>query len=81
VWYHRYAPACVDIPEQDLDLLNSISKTEKVSRAELVRRAITAYLAPRKRKGSGVDEAFGIWADMKEDALEYQECMRREWDR
>ncbi len=71
----------VDIPERDLQLLNQLSKAGKVSRAELVRRAIAAYLAPRKRKGSGIDKAFGIWAGMKEDALEYQERMRREWDR
>ncbi len=71
----------VDIPEEDLTLLNQLSKQENTSRAELVRRAISAYLAPRKRKASGIDEAFGIWADMKEDALEYQERMRGEWDR
>ncbi len=71
----------VDIPEQDLNLLNHISKTDKVSRAELVRRAIAAYLAARKRRGSGIDEAFGLWADMEEDALEYQERMRSEWEK
>ncbi len=71
----------VDIPEEDLTLLNQLSKQENISRAELVRRAISAYLAPRKRKGSGLRDGFGIWADRKEDALEYQERMRREWDR
>ncbi len=69
----------VDMPDRDLQHLNRISKLDKVSRAEVIRRAITAYIAPRK--GSGIDKAFGIWADMKEDALEYQERMRREWDR
>lgn len=71
----------VDIPEQDLKLLNSISKTEKVSRAELIRRAITAYVAPRQQKWSGIDAAFGLWADRKEDGLAYQERLRKEWDR
>lgn len=71
----------VDIPEQHLTLLNSISKSEKVSRAELIRRAIAAYVAPRQRKWSGIDAAFGLWADRQEDGLAYQERLRKEWDR
>ena len=71
----------VDIPEQDLEALNRMSKAENVSRAELVRRAIALYLTPRKRDNSGLREAFGLWKDRNEDALEYQERMRREWDR
>ena len=71
----------VDVPEQDLKLLNSIRETEKVSRAELIRRAIAAYVAPREQKWSGVDAAFGLWADRQEDGLAYQERLRKEWDR
>ncbi len=71
----------VDIPEQDLESLNSISKSEKVSRAEVVRRAISNYLAQHKRKGSGIDEAFGLWAGKGEDGLAYQERIRSEWER
>ncbi len=71
----------VDIPERDLEALNRMSKAENVSRAELVRRAITLYLTPRKRDNSGLRKAFGLWKDRNEDALEYQERMRREWDR
>lgn len=71
----------VGIPEQDLKLLTAISKTEKISRAELIRQAITAYLAPRQQKWSGVDAAFGLWADMEEDGMAYQERLRKEWDR
>lgn len=71
--------ALVDIPEQDLQHLNRIGKLDKVSRAEVIRRAITAYIAPRT--GSGIDEAFGAWADRKEDSQEYLEKLRREWER
>ncbi len=71
----------IDIPEHDLAVLNRISKTENVSRAELVRRAITAYLAPRKRDNSGLRKAFGLWKDNGEDGLAMQERLRKEWDR
>ncbi len=71
--------ALVDIPEQDLQHLNRISKLDKVSRAEVIRRAITAYIAPRR--GSGIDEAFGLWADRKEDSRKYLEKLRHEWER
>ena len=71
----------VDIPDRDLQLLTSMSKAERVSRAELIRRAVNAYLAPRQQKWAGVDAAFGLWADKKEDGLAYQERLRKEWDR
>lgn len=69
----------VDIREEDLQLLNHLRKTGDVSRAELVRQAITAYLAPHRN--SGLREAFGLWADRGEDGLAYQERLRSEWER
>ena len=57
----------IDIPEQDLAALNRMSKAENVSRAELVRRAITLYLSPQKRDNSGLRKAFGAWKDNPED--------------
>ncbi len=71
----------VNIPEQDLELLNAISKSEQISRAEIVRRAIAEYLALHKGKDSGIDEAFGLWTERAEDGLAYQERMRGEWER
>ena len=68
----------IDIPEEDLVLLRQISKAEGVSRAELVRRAISASLAPRRR--APLTEAFGIWKDSPVDGLAYQERLREEWE-
>lgn len=67
----------VDIPEEDMKLLNERSAAEGVSRAELVRRAISASLAPHK--ATKIVEGFGIWAGRVEDGLAYQERMRSEW--
>ena len=68
----------VDIPAEDLDLLNGVVKTLAMSRAEFVRRAISKSLEPHRR--SQKQEAFGIWANRPVDGLKYQERMREEWE-
>ena len=67
----------VDIPEEDLKLLKIVTKKLSISRAEFVRRAIAASLAPHRRKMD--HNAFGLWAGHAEDGLQYQERMRAEW--
>lgn len=67
----------VDIREDDLKALDTIAATEKVSRASLIRQAVSAFL---DRKS--IDErrdAFGLWGDRKIDGLTYQEEIRGEW--
>jgi metal-responsive CopG/Arc/MetJ family transcriptional regulator len=67
----------IDIPEEDIGLLTKLSKTSAVSRAELVRRAISQYLETHRRAEKA--EAFGLWAHRGEDGLAFQERMRGEW--
>ncbi len=69
----------VDIPEDELGRLTELSKSRQVSRAHLVRCAISEYLQAQPK--DALEEAFGMWADRKIDALAYQEQMRREWER
>jgi metal-responsive CopG/Arc/MetJ family transcriptional regulator len=66
----------VDIPDRQIKDLTAICKTENVSRAEIIRQAITAYL--EKKKPDTV-EAFGLWRQKKVDGLSYQEQARSEW--
>lgn len=68
----------VDIPAEDLDLLNGVVKTLAISRAEFVRRAISKSLEPHRQAQK--QEAFGLWASHPVDGLEYQERMRGEWE-
>jgi hypothetical protein len=67
----------IDIPEEELTLLTSLSKQRGISRAELVRRAVSAYLEPLKEHGRA--DAFGLWAERAGDGLAYQTRMRDEW--
>lgn len=66
----------VDIPDRQIKDLTAICKTENVSRAEIIRQAISAYL---EKKKPGTVEAFGLWKRHKVDGLTYQEQMRSEW--
>ena len=68
----------VDIPEEDLAILNELSQVEKVSRSELVRRAVATYIQPHKKSAPLV--GFGLWKDFPEDGLEYQHRIRAEWE-
>jgi metal-responsive CopG/Arc/MetJ family transcriptional regulator len=69
----------VDIPDEDLTLLNKLSKARRLSRAQLVRAAISTYL--HSQSDDLTTPAFGLWSThkKKEDGLAYQDRMRREW--
>lgn len=67
----------VDIPNEDLKLMDGVVKKLSISRAEFVRRAIAKSLEPHRE--SQKDEAFGIWGKRAVDGVKYQRRMRREW--
>jgi hypothetical protein len=66
----------IDIPDRQIKHLTAICEIKKVSRAEIIRQAISSFL--EKNKTGGV-EAFGLWKDHKVDGLAYQEQVRSEW--
>ena len=66
----------VDIPEMQIEELIRISKAEKVSRAEIIRQAVAAFIEMKKPDTA---EAFGLWKEHEVDGLTYQEQLRSEW--
>lgn len=66
----------VDIPDRQIEDLMTICEAEKVSRAEAIRQAISAYI--EKKRPAAVD-AFGLWKGRELDGQAYQEQMRSEW--
>jgi len=68
----------VDIPEDELEELNLLSRSRKVSRAELIRQAVAGFLADNR---AGLEDSFGIWKKRGVDGLKYQEKLRGEWER
>ncbi len=67
--------ALIDIPDDDLDRLDSLSRHENRSRASIVREAIAEYLTHHE---TGPDSAFGLWGKQG-DGLAYQKKIRAEW--
>ena len=72
----------VDIPDDDLAVMNAVTKAQSISRPEFIRRAITQSLtAYRKAQIEKAREAaFGLLAGRSVDGMEYQERIRREWE-
>ncbi len=66
----------VDIPDRQIEELNRISQTEKVSRAEIIRQAVAAFIEMKK---PDTVEAFCLWKEHEVDGLAYQEQQRSEW--
>jgi hypothetical protein len=67
----------VDLPSQQLDSLKEIGKRERLSRAELVRRAVAQFIEQHRLPPD--DDAFGLWRNRDVDGVTYQRKLRREW--
>lgn len=70
--------ALVGIPEDDLRELDQLSSIQHVSRAELIRQAVSQYLAKFKPV-ENADQAFGIWKERRDDGLAVEARLRSEW--
>jgi hypothetical protein len=79
--------ALVDIPDAQLEDLSAICAARKLSRAEAVRQALSAFIEQNRPSR---EAAFGLWKGqtvylpgesepLPEDGLAYQEKLRSEW--
>ena len=69
----------VDLTDRQAGALDQLSKSEKRSRAALIRQAIDDYLA--KRHNGQESDAFGLWGERKADGLAYQASRPIPWNR
>jgi metal-responsive CopG/Arc/MetJ family transcriptional regulator len=67
----------IDITELQVQALEEIAKTEKLSRAAVIRAAIDDYVQRRRRVD--INDAFGLWGESGVDGLTYQDKVRSEW--
>lgn len=68
----------IDLPEDQIRGLQELCKTEKISRAEAIRRALGQMLS--QKQTAGRENAFGAWKSKKIDARKFVEKLRGEWD-
>jgi len=68
----------IELPERQIAALERISKSRRLSRAELIRQAVDRYLADQSPDAA---DAFGAWkrAGSRVDGLVFQRRVRREW--
>jgi predicted transcriptional regulator len=67
----------IDLPDEDLRLLDTIKDIHKKPRAAIIRTAISEYLASNRIDEE--DDAFGVWHGENGCGLEFQITLRREW--
>ena len=68
----------IDLPQDDVSALDDIAQKKKVSRAEIIRRAIE--IAIQTESASGFKQAFGAWNHKKLQGVSFQRKMRKEWE-
>ena len=69
----------VDLPEEQIRALAIIGERQKLSRAELLRRAVHDFL--KTHQDVDARAAFGMWGARGEDGLSVQNRLRAEWNR
>ena len=70
----------ISLPEEEVQILQTLGEIKKLSRAEMIRRAVRDYIAKNEKHiNSGLDDAFGILKSKKIDAIELQKSLRNEW--
>jgi len=68
----------IDLPDEQISALATLCQQTRFSRAEIIRRAVAAYLLQHHPQQD--DSAFGIWKQRMENGLDYQNRLRKEWD-
>jgi len=77
--FDRVMRTIIELPDEQIQRLASLGERERLSRAELVRRAVAEFLD--RHKTGNLEQAFGIWKNRATDGLRYQERIRDEWER
>ncbi len=73
----------VDLPAEQIEALDALSRAERRSRAAIIREAVSDYMKERDRaaRRALIESGIGLWKDRDIDGLAYQEAIRAEWDR
>ena len=67
----------IELPDDQVAALAELCESEKISRAELIRRALAEMLA--RKQSTGREKAFGVWKK-RGDSRKIVERLRQEWE-
>lgn len=69
----------IDLPEEDLRQWDNLAAIRHLSRAELIRQALSVYLADNR--ASSDNDAFGLWVNSDTDGILYESQVRNhDWE-
>ena len=73
----------ISLPEEDKKWLDSYAGRQRISSAEVIRRAISEYRANRSQKDLGkvLRETAGAWSSVSGDSRDHVDALRQEWER
>jgi Arc/MetJ-type ribon-helix-helix transcriptional regulator len=79
----RMTRTIISLPEDDKKWLDGYAGRQRISSAEVIRRAISEYRTKRSQKdlGAVLRETAGSWSSVSGDSREYIDALRREWER
>ena len=79
----RMTRTIISIPEDEKRWLDSYGKRQRVSSAEIIRRAIKEYRVRKSEKGLAavLRETAGTWTSIKGDTRDHLDTLRKEWER
>lgn len=70
----------IRLTDAQIEALNRLRSSEHASRAELIRRAVDAFLQTQKGASIAERPGFGAWKKKRIDGVAYQRRMRAEWE-
>jgi metal-responsive CopG/Arc/MetJ family transcriptional regulator len=69
----------IDIPDTQVKILDQLSKRKNISRAEIIRQALSSYVTGHNQVKENYKMAFGLWKKKKLGSVSYQQELRNEW--
>ena len=70
----------IDIPEEQIKILDALRQKQQMSRAAIIRQAIKDYLDSHSKDRQAYHQAFGLWSGKQINSVEYQQKLREEWE-
>ena len=64
----------ISLPDEQVQRLEELCRSEGIPRAEAVRRAVDRYLAAQRRR----EDVFGIWRGRRAEGLAQERALREE---
>jgi len=71
----------ISLTDAQIEALDRLGASMRTSRAELIRRAVDAFLQTQKGASIAERPGFGAWKKTRVDGVTYQRKIRAEWDR